>query len=85
MWTRFDDQGSGGTDKLKVSSVWIEASEGDARELFKLVFDLDPDCESCECCGKDFDVSEYEIAKIKPCHWVINSSDIEKILKYKDV
>lgn len=77
MWTKFYDMSSGGSEKLGACTIWIEAEEYEAVELFEKIFGLDPYNVTCQCCGQDYSVYEEE-PDIKPGDWVVCASDIER-------
>lgn len=60
MWTHFWDMHSGGTRKLKVGHVFIEASRESAVKVFYAMFARNPYRVTCTCCGPDYSVSEYD-------------------------
>lgn len=62
MWFSFQDDHTGGSNKTKYEIIFIEAlTKRDAKILFTNTYNLDPDDQSCECCGEDFYVSECEM------------------------
>lgn len=61
MWTQFHDMYSGGSCKQKpFDYIYIEAPEDVAREVFILHFGHDPDDVTCDCCGEDYAVEDYD-------------------------
>lgn len=76
MYTKFYDMNSGGAQKLGVSTIFIEAPEEQAVDLFQSIFGLDPRNVTCHCCGEDYWVLETED---EPEHgnWVVTEADIE--------
>lgn len=60
-WTKFWDMHSGGGTKVgSYDTIYIQASEDEARRLFEERFGRSPDHVSCSCCGEDYSVSEYD-------------------------
>jgi hypothetical protein len=59
-WTRFYDMCSGGREKTDYSTIYIEAGEKEAIELFEREFGRDPRNTTCHCCGPDFGIDEYD-------------------------
>lgn len=59
-WTRFWDMNSGGYRKLDWTYIYIEAPMDEAIAIFKKRFGRDPLTVTCDCCGSDYDISEYE-------------------------
>jgi hypothetical protein len=76
-WTIFFDKCSGGSEKLGVCTIWIEASEREATDLFEQMFERDPHNVTCDCCGEDYFVSEAE-PKFGNGDWVVTDEDIER-------
>ena len=61
MWFQFYDMHSGGGQKTDFEKIYIKASnEGEAYQIFEDKFGFSADNVTCECCGHDFWVSEYE-------------------------
>ncbi len=60
MWTSFWDMSSGGKEKLDWPLIYIEAPEQEARKLFVDLFHRDPNNVTCQCCGPDYSITEYE-------------------------
>lgn len=60
MITVFMDMHSGGHSKLECEYIVITAPEEKATEVFEEVFKRDPKMITCDCCGHDFSVSQYE-------------------------
>lgn len=62
MWTKFFDMHSGGCVKVPpYEIIYIEAeSENEAIEIFETRFDRDPFNITCDCCGNDYSLSEYD-------------------------
>ena len=59
-FTRFMDMYSGGCRKSQWEYIYIEGNEEDARAIFEERFGRNPDNITCNCCGEDYFVSEYE-------------------------
>lgn len=59
-WTRFYDMASGGDHKEPFDVIYIEAPEAEAERIFSERFGHDPGNITCDCCGSDYSVSEYE-------------------------
>lgn len=74
-WTRFYDMSSGGSEKMNASTIWIEASESDAAELFQGIFGLDPDNVTCPCCGPDYWYYESDM-DADAGDWIVSAADI---------
>lgn len=77
MWTKFFDMSSGGSEKLGACTIWIEASKGEAVDLFERIFDRAPYNVTCDCCGEDYSVYEAE-PEIEAGDWVVTAEDIER-------
>lgn len=69
MWTRFFDMSSGGEEKLKWKTIYIEAGATEAIEIFKKKFKRDPSNVTCSCCGEDFSISEPTDFRGLPGKW----------------
>lgn len=63
-FTKFVDMYSGGHAKLDWEYIWIEGTEEEAREIFTSRFHRNPDSATCDCCGKDYLVSEYPTLEV---------------------
>lgn len=59
-WTHFSDMHSGGGQKLDWSDIYIEAPEDIAVRVFAAKFGRQSDYVTCQCCGEDYSVSEYD-------------------------
>ena len=58
-WTHFFDMHSGGMAKLgDYDHVYIQLPEEKAIEFFYDKFGLQPDNVTCDCCGRDYSVTE---------------------------
>lgn len=61
MWTKFWDMHSGGSNKIKTyDKIYIEAPIAKAERIFQHRFNRNPYNVTCNCCGEDFSVYEYE-------------------------
>lgn len=81
-WTRFMDMYSGGSQKCGADYILIEAKEEEAVEVFEKRFDRNPFDITCECCGPDFYVSEYdEKPTMSADSIVIDQKEINEVLK----
>ena len=61
MFFSFHDMFSGGCRKTEYSQVYIEAdSEDQAEEIFEDRLNRNPNKVTCECCGNDFSITEYD-------------------------
>lgn len=60
MWTIFCDTHSHGFPKQQWERIHIEADEDLAREIFFKSFGQCPDERSCNCCGPDYRIEEFE-------------------------
>lgn len=60
MWTQFFDMHSGGGRKLEWDNIFIEASKEAAIMIFTNLFDHDPYNVTCDCCGDDYSIIEYD-------------------------
>jgi len=77
MFTRFSDMCSGGSVKIKGAEwIIIEASEDDAVAYFEKRFDRDPYNVTCDCCGGDYSIDEYETLEKCMYRWM----DVDKTL-----
>ncbi len=77
MWTKFYDMSSGGSEKLGAGTIWIEACESEAIDLFEQIFGRDPQNVTCPCCGPDYSIYKAE-PNFQDGDWVVTSSDIER-------
>jgi hypothetical protein len=59
VWTRFYDMNSGGGQKLDWGVIFIEAPVDEAEALFVERFGRDPQHVTCDCCGSDYSICEY--------------------------
>lgn len=59
-WTQFWDMSSGGGQKTEYSKIYIQASQNLAEQIFEELFGRDPHYVTCDCCGPDFSITEYE-------------------------
>jgi hypothetical protein len=60
MWTRFFDMDSGGGQKEQWKNIYIEAPEKEAVSVFHTRFGHDPNNVTCNCCGEDYSIAEYD-------------------------
>lgn len=60
MFTKFWDMDSGGRLKEQWDIIYIEASKGEACEIFEKRFGHAPDHVTCSCCGDDYAILESE-------------------------
>ncbi len=60
MWTRFNDMSSGGSQKEKWGSIYIEAPLEEAKTIFYNRFGHNPERVTCTCCGDDYSITEGE-------------------------
>lgn len=77
VWTRFFDLSSGGQEKTPYTTIWIEAPEEEAIEVFQEIFCLDPYNVTCECCGSDFSVWEAK-PDFQNGEAIVSRADIER-------
>lgn len=60
-WTKFMDMHSGGSTKENgYNYIYINKPEDAACEFFEKKFGHDPFEVTCDCCGADYSVTEYE-------------------------
>lgn len=60
-WFHFLDYFSGGELKTECKDIFIQAkTEGKAISKFISVFGIDPENMSCECCGSDYCIEEFD-------------------------
>jgi hypothetical protein len=59
-WTVFEDMYSGGRAKLEAEYIYVEASKEEAKKVFRSHTGLNPDNTTCECCGRDYVIYEYD-------------------------
>ena len=59
-WTHFWDMHSGGSSKTVFEQIYIEGDEASAAEVFEKRFDRSPYGVTCDCCGADFAIREYD-------------------------
>jgi hypothetical protein len=58
---KFQDLLSGGILKVKGKDIiYMETAPGTSRDAFKEYFGFDPLNTYCDCCGKDFCISEFD-------------------------
>lgn len=61
MVYKFTDMNSGGFTKSKYKTILIQCeNETEAMELFEARFDRNPRNITCDCCGYDYSISEYD-------------------------
>ena len=60
VWTQFMDMHSGGELKTDYGYIYIELPMSKAEDFFEEEFNRNPNNITCECCGPDFYVSEYD-------------------------
>lgn len=61
MWTKLIDKYSGGGIKVPpYEEIYIQASRKDAIVIFYNMFGRNPNNVTCDCCGEDYSVSEFE-------------------------
>lgn len=61
VWTKFMDMHSGGSCKLDpYEYIYIEANQENAEAIFERQFHRDPNNITCDCCGEDYSISEYD-------------------------
>lgn len=58
--THIWDMHGGGYTKTPYDHIFIEASEVEAAEELYRRFGVDVDDVTCQCCGGDFSISEYD-------------------------
>ena len=58
--TKFFDMCSGGDAKTEFEVIFIEGDEDTATGIFQRKFGRDPYNVTCQCCGPDFAVDEYD-------------------------
>lgn len=83
MWTHFWDMSSGGSTKLDWDHIYIEAKKSEARKIFEKKFDRDPDNVTCDCCGADYVVEEYEVLE-KATEYQRRGMALKEYLKNKN-
>lgn len=59
-WTQFTDRKSGGRRKLQWAHIYIDAPIEDACHLFAEAFGRDPEHVTCDCCGSDYAIHEFD-------------------------
>ncbi len=69
MYTSFYDMSSGGTQKEKWKTIYIEGDEDAATRMFEDIFCKNPNEAECLCCGENYYIKEEE------------SNGIDEILK----
>lgn len=58
---KFQDLLSGGVLKVKgIDTIYMETTPGKSRDAFTAYFGFDPLNTYCDCCGKDFCISEFD-------------------------
>ena len=60
MYTIFSDLYSGGHPKTDHGLIIIKGKRNTAIKKFKKVFKINPLRTSCQCCGSDYSIYEYE-------------------------
>lgn len=58
--TRFWDMCSGGGVKLEWAMIYISLPEDEAIKFFKKYFKRDPEHVTCDTCGEDYHVQEFD-------------------------
>lgn len=76
MYTRFYDMHSGGGQKTDYATIYIEAAEEDAKNIFLGRFHRNPDQVTCNCCGEDF--AYWEVEAIDSDRWELPALIIDK-------
>lgn len=84
-WTHFWDMHSGGGQKLKYAHIFIEASESEAKRIFQDKFHRDPDNITCDCCGSDYSISEYETLEAATSYHRRDKISLEDFEKLEDI
>lgn len=59
-WTRFYDVSSGGFEKTEYKQIFIEAPQDEAIEIFESRIGRSPWNVTCQCCGPDHSITEYD-------------------------
>ena len=59
-WTQFWDMHSGGGQKAANHKIYIELPQEEAIAYFEKKFGLDPYHVTCDCCGEDYSIEEYD-------------------------
>lgn len=88
-WTHFFDMHSGGMVKLGgYDHVYIQLPEEKAIEFFYDKFGLRPDNVTCDCCGRDYSVTEgptlEELSRYF-LRWGWSSDTLEGHMRHKSV
>ena len=64
VWTHFWDMSSGGTKKLEWPHIFINTDQESAERVFCSRLGRDPGSISCECCGPDYVITEYDTLEV---------------------
>ena len=89
-WFHFMDMSSGGGSKTAFEHVLIQAAnESDAAAIFEQRLERDPYNVTCDCCGADYSINEYDTldaatAYNRRCH-TGNPVALDEYLQRKDV
>lgn len=65
MFTLFWDMHSGGSAKVEINGkekckIYVELPEDEAMSYFEEKFGRDPYNVTCDCCGEDYSINEYD-------------------------
>ena len=84
VWTLFWDMHSGGSLKLEFSKCYIEANELEAVSIFEDTFGRNPFHVTCDCCGEDYSVMQYDTLE-EATRYLRQDELLEEYIKSSDV
>lgn len=86
VYTLFWDMHSGGSLKVPpYSKIYIQADEETARRIFEERFGRDPDHVTCNCCGPDYSVNEFDsLAEATAFHRNVDIEDGVEVWRNRD-
>ena len=84
MWTRFWDMHTGGKEKMKFTTVFVEAPKDEAIQIFKDRFLIDPTKYSCcNYCGMDYAIDTYDDLSEASLHFRTQPAPLSKVIELK--
>ncbi len=84
-WTHFYDMHSGGGKKEKWEHIFIQANEEEAKKAFMNKFGHDPEYVTCDCCGRDYSIHEFDSLEEGIELWNSDGMDTMLVILAKDL
>lgn len=84
-WTQFWDMSSGGGRKLTWKMIYIEAPEALACHIFSELFGRDPHNVTCDCCGGDYAIYEFDSLEEAVKYHLRGKETLEQYVQLRDV